>query len=192
MGASQRHRPWGRPAARTAPRPATATPPRCVARIGPRPLLEDNSVKSRATSIVNGEIGYKFSERVRLAAEGFNLLDAEVSDIDYFFESRLRDEPALAFTTLVDLFDDEAGLAISNSDDVEEVTKVIVTVSVLLGMVSLAVWVWEPGEVRVVIIDAQPIHRVSVDGFWMSTTEITNQAFADFGSPTRRQSSPTR
>lgn len=32
--------------------------------------------------------------------------------------------------------------------DVEEVTKVIVTVSVLLGMVSLAVWVWEPGEVR--------------------------------------------
>jgi formylglycine-generating enzyme required for sulfatase activity len=33
-----------------------------------------------------------------------------------------------------------------------------------------------PGITR----DAQPIHRVSVDGFWMSTTEITNQAFADF------------
>jgi hypothetical protein len=61
---------------------------------GPRPLLEDNSVKSRATSVVNGEIGYQFSPRVRLAAEGFNLLDAKVSDIDYFFESRLRDEPA--------------------------------------------------------------------------------------------------
>jgi len=60
---------------------------------GPRPLLEDNSVKSRATSIVNGEIGYQLSPHVRLAAEGFNLLDAEVSDIDYFFESRLRDEP---------------------------------------------------------------------------------------------------
>src|SRR5687767_5326196 len=60
---------------------------------GPRPLIEDNSVKSRPTSIVNGEIGYQFSPRVRLAAEGFNLLDAEVSDIDYFFESRLRDEP---------------------------------------------------------------------------------------------------
>jgi hypothetical protein len=59
---------------------------------GPRPLLEDNSVKSKATSIVNGEAGYKFSERVRLLVEGFNLLDAEVSDIDYFFESRLRDE----------------------------------------------------------------------------------------------------
>src|SRR5687767_11277980 len=60
---------------------------------GPRPLLEDNSVKSRATSIVNGVIGYQLSPHVRLAAEGFNLLDAEVSDIDYFFESRLRDEP---------------------------------------------------------------------------------------------------
>ena len=29
---------------------------------GPRPLLEDNSVQSEATSIVNAEIGYKFSE----------------------------------------------------------------------------------------------------------------------------------
>jgi hypothetical protein len=60
---------------------------------GPRPLVEDNSVESRQTTIVNGEVGYKFSERIRLALEGFNLFDAEVSDIDYFFGSRLRDEP---------------------------------------------------------------------------------------------------
>ena len=59
---------------------------------GPRPLIEDNSVESRQTSIVNGEIGYKFSNQVRLTAQGFNLFDAAVSDIDYFFESRLRDE----------------------------------------------------------------------------------------------------
>ena len=32
-------------------------------------------------------------DRIRVVLEGFNLLDAEVSDIDYFFESRLRDEP---------------------------------------------------------------------------------------------------
>ncbi len=44
---------------------------------GPRPLIEDNSVKSKSTSIVNGEVGYKFSERVRLQLEGFNLFDAE-------------------------------------------------------------------------------------------------------------------
>ena len=60
---------------------------------GPRPLIEDNSVQSDQTSIVNGEVGYKFSERIRLQVEGFNLFDAKVSDIDYFFESRLRDEP---------------------------------------------------------------------------------------------------
>jgi hypothetical protein len=60
---------------------------------GPRPLIEDNSVQSRQTSIVNGEVGYQFSDHIRLVAEGFNLFDAEVSDIDYFFESRLRDEP---------------------------------------------------------------------------------------------------
>ena len=32
-------------------------------------------------------------ERIRLTPEAYNLFDAEVSDIDYFFESRLRDEP---------------------------------------------------------------------------------------------------
>jgi hypothetical protein len=60
---------------------------------GPRRLIEDGSVESKQTSIINGELGYKLSNRVRLLAEGFNLLNARVSDIDYFFESRLRDEP---------------------------------------------------------------------------------------------------
>jgi outer membrane receptor protein involved in Fe transport len=60
---------------------------------GPRALIEDNSVQSEPTSIVNGEIGYQFNPRVRLKVEAFNVFDAEVSDIDYFFESRLRDEP---------------------------------------------------------------------------------------------------
>jgi len=60
---------------------------------GPRPLIEDNSIQSESTSIINGEAGYKFSEQLRLTAEGFNLFDSEVSDIDYFFESRLPNEP---------------------------------------------------------------------------------------------------
>jgi outer membrane receptor protein involved in Fe transport len=61
---------------------------------GPRPLVEDASVKSKSTTIFNGELGYKLSENFRLTLEGYNLFDAQVSDIDYFFESRLRDEPA--------------------------------------------------------------------------------------------------
>ena len=59
---------------------------------GPRALLDDDSIKSESTTFINAEIGYKFSEQFRLILEGFNILDAEASDIDYFFESRLRDE----------------------------------------------------------------------------------------------------
>jgi hypothetical protein len=61
---------------------------------GPRPLVEDASVKSESTTIWNGEIGYRFSPRARLSLEGFNLLDSDVSDIDYFYTSRLPGEPA--------------------------------------------------------------------------------------------------
>jgi hypothetical protein len=63
-----------------------------VRHFGPRSLLEDNSVKSSQTTILNGEIGYKLSNQVRFFVEGFNLANAKASDIDYFFESRLRDE----------------------------------------------------------------------------------------------------
>jgi len=65
-----------------------------IRHFGPRPLVEDASVKSKATTIFNGAVGYKLSETIRLTLEGYNLLDAKVSDIDYFFASRLRDEPA--------------------------------------------------------------------------------------------------
>jgi hypothetical protein len=61
---------------------------------GPRPLIEDGSVKSKSTSLINGEIGYRFSNRYRLVLEAFNLFDSEVSDIDYFYASRLPGEPA--------------------------------------------------------------------------------------------------
>ncbi len=60
---------------------------------GPRPLIEDASIRSKSTSIVNGEAGYKFNDRFRLVLEGFNIFNAEVSDIDYFFASRLPGEP---------------------------------------------------------------------------------------------------
>jgi hypothetical protein len=61
---------------------------------GPRPLIEDASVKSPATTLWNGEAGYRLSSRVRLVLEVFNLFNAEASDIDYFYTSRLPGEPA--------------------------------------------------------------------------------------------------
>ena len=61
---------------------------------GPRPLIEDGSVTSRNTAIFNGEIGYRLSNRSRPVVEAFNVLDATVSDIDYFYTSRLPGEAA--------------------------------------------------------------------------------------------------
>jgi outer membrane receptor protein involved in Fe transport len=61
---------------------------------GPRPLVEDNSVRSQSTSLVNLEAGYKIGKGVRVAIDVFNLFDAKHSDIDYFYTSRLPGEPA--------------------------------------------------------------------------------------------------
>jgi hypothetical protein len=61
---------------------------------GPRALLEDERVESEATTLVNGEVGYWVSDRASLVLEFFNLFDAEVADIDYFYASRLAGEPA--------------------------------------------------------------------------------------------------
>jgi TonB dependent receptor/TonB-dependent Receptor Plug Domain/Carboxypeptidase regulatory-like domain len=60
---------------------------------GPRPLLEDDSVSSKATSLVNLEAGYRFARRMKIGVDLFNLLDSAASDVDYFYASRLRGEP---------------------------------------------------------------------------------------------------
>jgi outer membrane receptor protein involved in Fe transport len=61
---------------------------------GPRPLVEDDSVRSKATALVNLEGGYRINKRVRIAVEVFNLLDSKASDVDYYYLSRLHGEPA--------------------------------------------------------------------------------------------------
>jgi outer membrane receptor protein involved in Fe transport len=60
---------------------------------GPRALVEDRSVRSHQTTLFNGEAGYRLGERTRLVVEAFNLFDAEVADIDYYYASRLPGEP---------------------------------------------------------------------------------------------------
>ncbi|SFF51382.1 Outer membrane receptor proteins, mostly Fe transport [Duganella sp. CF458] len=59
---------------------------------GPRPLVEDNSVRSKASATVNGRLAYKLATNATLELEGFNLANRQVSAIDYFYESRLKDE----------------------------------------------------------------------------------------------------
>jgi hypothetical protein len=65
-----------------------------VRHFGPRPLIEDASVNSKSTTIWNGEVGYRLSSKARIVLEAFNIFNAEVSDIDYFYTSRLAGEPA--------------------------------------------------------------------------------------------------
>ena len=59
---------------------------------GPRPLIEDNSVRSKSTATVNGRIGYKVSAKVKLELEGFNLTNRKDSAIDYYYASQLKGE----------------------------------------------------------------------------------------------------
>jgi outer membrane receptor protein involved in Fe transport len=61
---------------------------------GPRPLLENGSVRSRSTSLFNLDMGYAFANGVHLGLEVFNLFDARASDVDYYYASRLPGEPA--------------------------------------------------------------------------------------------------
>jgi TonB dependent receptor/TonB-dependent Receptor Plug Domain/Carboxypeptidase regulatory-like domain len=61
---------------------------------GPRPLVEDNSVRSPASHLVTARTGWALTPHVRVDADVFNALNAKVSDVDYFYVSRLRNEPA--------------------------------------------------------------------------------------------------
>jgi hypothetical protein len=63
---------------------------------GPRPLVEDNSVRSRATATINGRLGYDFGDGVQLDVEIFNIANRRDAAIEYFYASQLKDEAAPA------------------------------------------------------------------------------------------------
>ncbi len=62
-------------------------------RFGAYALVEDNSVRARASTLVNAELGYSFAG-ARLEATILNLLDSRDRDIQYYYASRLPGEPA--------------------------------------------------------------------------------------------------
>ncbi len=61
---------------------------------GPRPLIEDNSVRSKPSTLVNLQAGYKINKQLRASIDILNLLDTRVSDIDYYYASQLPGETA--------------------------------------------------------------------------------------------------
>jgi outer membrane receptor protein involved in Fe transport len=61
---------------------------------GEAPLIEDNSVRSDPTTVVNLEIGRRLGDRFSVALSAYNIFDSEDNDITYFYESQLPGEEA--------------------------------------------------------------------------------------------------
>ncbi len=62
---------------------------------GPRPLIEDNSVRSRSSTIFSARASYKVDAKTSVNLDVFNLFNRKANDIDYYYCSRLpSDNPA--------------------------------------------------------------------------------------------------
>ncbi|OEZ59984.1 vitamin B12 transporter BtuB [Janthinobacterium sp. HH103] len=59
---------------------------------GPRPLVEDNSVRSAASVGLNGRIAYRIDKTLHMEVEGYNLANRRDAAIDYYYASRLPGE----------------------------------------------------------------------------------------------------
>nr|WP_255429348.1 TonB-dependent receptor [Ramlibacter albus] len=67
-----------------------------VRHFGARPLVEDNTVRAQASTLVNLKTAYRFNPRAELSLDVFNLFDRKASDIEYAYASRLPGEPRFA------------------------------------------------------------------------------------------------
>ena len=57
---------------------------------GPRPLIEDSSVRSSGTTLVNARAGYRFENKMRIQVDAFNLFNVKQNQIEYWYESRIQ------------------------------------------------------------------------------------------------------
>nr|WP_249128060.1 TonB-dependent receptor [Bradyrhizobium lablabi] len=60
---------------------------------GPRPLIEDDSVRSLSSLIFNARAGYRFDNGLRVQFDVLNLFNAKTNQIEYYYLSRLPGEP---------------------------------------------------------------------------------------------------
>jgi outer membrane receptor protein involved in Fe transport len=64
---------------------------------GPRPLIEDGTVRSGPTALFDARIGYHLNDRLHLTLDVFNLFNSNAHQIDYFYPSRLANETTQHF-----------------------------------------------------------------------------------------------
>lgn len=65
---------------------------------GERPLVEDGSVNADSSQLVNVNLGYQFTNNLIVKIDVMNAFDSRDHDIDYFYASRLANEPATSET----------------------------------------------------------------------------------------------
>lgn len=61
---------------------------------GPRALVQDNSVRSASSTVLQAGCGCQATKHVRLQLEAMNVLNAKADDIEYAYATRLQGEPA--------------------------------------------------------------------------------------------------
>jgi outer membrane receptor protein involved in Fe transport len=59
---------------------------------GPRPLVEDGSIRSGPTALWDARVGYRFSEAWHAQFDVFNLFNSHAHQIDYFYATQLPGE----------------------------------------------------------------------------------------------------
>ncbi|MBV9080723.1 MAG: TonB-dependent receptor, partial [Elusimicrobia bacterium] len=59
-----------------------------------RPLIEDNSVRSNASTLCNLQVGYATKRSLSFSLDVLNVFNSPDHDIDYYYASRLAGEPA--------------------------------------------------------------------------------------------------
>jgi TonB dependent receptor/TonB-dependent Receptor Plug Domain len=60
---------------------------------GPRPLIEDDSVRSLSSLIFNARAGYRFDNGLRVQIDVLNLFNTQTNQIEYYYLSRLPGQP---------------------------------------------------------------------------------------------------
>jgi outer membrane receptor protein involved in Fe transport len=62
--------------------------------LGESPLVEDNSARSPAYTTIDGELGFRSGNGWLVALDVFNITNVNWNDIEYYYVSRVQDEPA--------------------------------------------------------------------------------------------------
>jgi hypothetical protein len=62
--------------------------------IGTEPLTQDDTVRSNVSTVLDSQVGYAMGHGYKLAGQIFNLLNASVWDIQYYYTYRLPGQPA--------------------------------------------------------------------------------------------------